>query len=206
MAAINAAPSDPPSSIPLPTFEELVRGPSCPAPAASSKTTKLQRSKTINASSLSSISEPTASNKKVKRTKSAFDARDLTQITTPSSKENAPHDTWDPSLDNGLDMYSAVKNRRAALEKKTYGKQKAGKSKTINTPELEIAQQPDSSIEIFENNPSSCAKAATSTDHLLISPDLPRPARGTSNTFIHADRAGHLDRVNHSVYGNHDRC
>jgi hypothetical protein len=88
---------------------------------------KLKRSKTINISSLTSISDPPVSNRKAKRTKSMRDADDLTQITTPGRSNGATEkDPWEfPSSgasDQLPEMSLKVKSRNSEKVLKTYGR------------------------------------------------------------------------------------
>jgi hypothetical protein len=91
---------------------------------------KLKRSKTINISSLSSITEPTLSNHKAKRTESMKGVDNLTQITTPrKSKDAIPEDPWEVPTSSASDKPSdeKVKVKSRNIERnttlKTYGRQ-----------------------------------------------------------------------------------
>lgn len=91
---------------------------------------KLKRSKTVNISSLSSITEPTLSNRKAKRTESMRGVDNLTQITTPrKSKDTTRKDPWEvptsSASDKPSDMNVKVVSRKADKNKtlKTYGRQ-----------------------------------------------------------------------------------
>lgn len=91
---------------------------------------KLKRSKTINASSLSSITEPTLSNRKAKRTDSMRGVDNLTQVTTPRKSTDATRkDPWEVPTSSASDKPSdvSVKEKSRNSERnttlKTYGRQ-----------------------------------------------------------------------------------
>jgi hypothetical protein len=114
-----------------PVFEDPIIDQRMSSSASISSAQKLKRSKTINISSLSSITEPTLSNRKSKRTESTRGVDDLTQITTPrKSKDATRKDPWEvptsSASDKPSDMDINVKIRSRNAERnntlKTYGR------------------------------------------------------------------------------------
>lgn len=119
-----------PSHVQSPVFEDPVIDQRMSSSVSVPSARKLKRSKTINISSLSSITEPTLSNRKAKRTESMGGMDNLTQITTPrKSKDATRKDPWEvptsSASDKPLDVNVRVKSRNSERNTtlKTYGRQ-----------------------------------------------------------------------------------
>lgn len=111
-----------------PIFEDNIVNQHMTSSSSAPSARKLKRSKTINISSLTSVSEPTILNRKAKRAKSMKGAEDLTQVTTPRKSRDATRDPWEvptsSASDRPADMNLRVKSRNAERNHslKTYGR------------------------------------------------------------------------------------
>ena len=125
---------------------------------------KIKRSKTINVSSLSSITEPTLSNRKAKRTESMRSVDNLTQITTPKkSKDAIRKDPWEVPTSSASDKPSDVnvkvksRNIERSTTVKTYGGQirrtQIVASSTSNNRRLSSSMEDDSPQIMNQNRP-----------------------------------------------------
>lgn len=90
----------------LPVLDDPVDSHHLTSPSSALGARKLKRSKTINISSLTSISDPPLPGRKAKRTRSMKEMDDLTQITTPQmSRDAARKDPWEVPTSNASDKY-----------------------------------------------------------------------------------------------------
>jgi hypothetical protein len=113
-----------------PTFDDPIIDQRMSSSASVPSARRLKRSKTMNTSSHSSITEPNLSNRKAKRTESMMGPDDLTQITTPrKSNDTTRKDSWEvptsSASDGLLDVNAKVTSRSAERKNplKTYGRQ-----------------------------------------------------------------------------------
>jgi hypothetical protein len=112
-----------------PVLEDHIVNQHMTSSASAPSARKLKRSKTINMSSLTSVSEPTLSNRKAKRAKPMKEVDNLTQVTTPrKSKDVTRRDPWEvptsSASEKPADVNVSVKSRNAERNRplKTYGR------------------------------------------------------------------------------------
>jgi hypothetical protein len=144
---------------------------------------KLKRSKTINASPLTSVSEPTSA-RKAKRSKSMKDVKDLTQVTTPTSRGPKGRDWWEFPGSSSSTQLSCTniaskdgKSERSGVLK-TYGRP-IRRSQTMadiqSSPRDEWVPQPGVEEVISQAKALKRSTRSAGDDNLL--PMLPKPKR-----------------------------
>jgi hypothetical protein len=182
-----------PSHRQSPVFEDPIIDQRMSSSVSVPSARKLKRSKTINVSSLSTITEPTLSNRKAKRTESMRGVDNLTQITTPrKSKDTTPKDLWEvptsSASDKPLNMNVKVISRNAEKNKalKTYGRQ-LRRTQTVAHTTGSISNNRRLSSPVEDSSPRIVNQNKFVQDQEDDYPHIPKPKRHKIEPFLNVE-------------------